>query len=157
MSARPCSRKLPRSETPTWYTIPSGHVCSRPARVENPAAVVELAKAAFGDDNQTAQYITALGAALYRAGKCEEAAERLGKLASRWEEGNRELDATSPVYAMCFLAMAHYRLGHAEEALKWLEKANVQSADEAIAGWNRRFTLQMLRHEAGRLLQREKE
>jgi hypothetical protein len=66
--------------------------------------------------------------------------------------------------------MAHHRLGHRDEARRWLDKA-VQGTREALktsaepradAGnsdgvippnWSRRLTLQLLRREAERLIQ----
>jgi hypothetical protein len=56
-------------------------------------------------------HLTFLGAALYRAGRLEEAVQRLtagtGFDDTRW----------------LFLAMAHARLGHPAEARQWLAKA----------------------------------
>jgi len=69
-----------------------------------------------------------------------------------------------------YLAMAHHRLGHAEEARRWLEKA-IQGTEEALRSpsqtlgksgnqsgvispnWNRRLTLGLLRREAEQLIQ----
>jgi hypothetical protein len=69
-----------------------------------------------------------------------------------------------------FLAMAYHRLGHADEARRWLEKG-IRGTEEALkspgatpgksgnAGgvlapnWNRRLTLQLLRREAEQLVQ----
>ena len=69
-----------------------------------------------------------------------------------------------------FLAMAHHRLGHADEARRWLEKAT-QATEEALKppaeppgksaepsgaippDWKRKLTLQLLRREAEEQIQ----
>ena len=74
------------------------------------------------------------------------------------------------LYTWFFLAMAHHRLGHAEEARHWLDKA-IEASDEALRppaeppgksatsngvirpNWSRRLTLETLRREAGQLIQ----
>ena len=66
----------------------------------------------------------------------------------------------SPAYTWFFLAMTHHRLGHAEEARQWLEKAvnwTKKETEGKIEGaaplsWNRRLTLEILRREAEQLI-----
>jgi tetratricopeptide (TPR) repeat protein len=53
--------------------------------------------------------------ALYRAGQYEEAIHRL-------EEGIRLRGGEGGPADPAFLAMAHYRLGHRDEALRWLDR-----------------------------------
>src|SRR5205807_850000 len=67
-------------------------------------------------------------------------------------------ETASTAYARFFLAMAHQRLGHGEEARRWLSEA-VRVADQELAAkspppWNRRVTLQILRREAEGLIGR---
>jgi acyl-homoserine lactone acylase PvdQ len=99
-----------------------------------------------------------LGAALYRAGRFEEAAHRLAEVdaVSKLTTSKR----TSIVYNWIFRAMAHHRLGHTAEASVWLEKA-VQELDKpspkaaqdpASNTWNRRLTSRLLRREAEEFL-----
>jgi tetratricopeptide (TPR) repeat protein len=64
-------------------------------------------------------YHTLLGAALYRAGKSEEAVKQLDGAVQQDRKTGTEMD-------WLFLAMAHHRLKHPVEAKKWLKKA-VQS------------------------------
>jgi hypothetical protein len=66
-------------------------------------------------------------------------------------------------YIGYFLAMAHHRLGHAEQARHWLDKASRQGerpkpakTSGAPFPWNRRLTLQLLRREAEQLLKEKK-
>jgi serine/threonine protein kinase/WD40 repeat protein/tetratricopeptide (TPR) repeat protein len=102
-----------------------------------------------------------LGAALYRAGRCEEAVQRLTDAAAL----NAHPYRTNVVCTWFFLAMAHQHLGHNAEARGWLEKASRATEDalkapekfSTVAGtlapnWARRLTLQLLRREAEQLL-----
>ena len=74
------------------------------------------------------------------------------------------------LYTWFYLAMAHHRLGHADLARRWLDKA-VQGTEEALKSpaeplgksgnpsgvippnWSRRLTLALLRREAEQLIQ----
>jgi serine/threonine protein kinase/Flp pilus assembly protein TadD len=98
-----------------------------------------------------------LGAALYRAGRFNEAARRLNEAqaALAWTSET----STTIAYPWYFLTMVHQRLGHSREARRWLEKANREAepgprikAAGPARPWNRRLTLQLLRREAGALL-----
>ena len=56
-----------------------------------------------------------LGAALYRAGRFEEAVRRLDEsIQTRGDGGDAR--------GFAFLAMAHHRLGRRDEAKRWLDK-----------------------------------
>jgi WD40 repeat protein/tetratricopeptide (TPR) repeat protein len=55
----------------------------------------------------------AFGAALYRAGQCEEAIQCLEEVVKR----------SQPVEGWLYLALAHQQLGHKEEARRWLNQA----------------------------------
>jgi tetratricopeptide (TPR) repeat protein len=56
-----------------------------------------------------------LGAALYRVRRFEEAIRRL-------EEGIKLRSGSEDVFDWCFLAMAHQRLGHRDDARRWLDR-----------------------------------
>jgi tetratricopeptide (TPR) repeat protein len=115
--------------------------------------VVELAEFALEED-KTDQNLTALGAILYRAGRFDEAVQRLSGMASKWEQGEELPTQTSPAYTWFFLAMAHHQLGNADESQRYFELAAERAEEEMAgdAGWNRRLTLQLLRAEAESLL-----
>ena len=126
-----------------------------PEAVKDYGPVVRLAKAAVEADQGSQPYQTTLGAILYRAGRLEEAVERLSEV----DKLTKEPDAaakSSPAYAWYFLVMAHHKLGDDEEAKKWLQKATewtdrvVREDEEGTAklAWNRRLTLKLLREEA---------
>jgi WD40 repeat protein/serine/threonine protein kinase len=125
-----------------------------PEAVTDIDAVVRLAKWALDrDPTNAAHHFQTLGAALYRAGRYEDAARRL--MDSQTDSGmgpTRYL----PAYGQLFLAMSHHRLGHAADARRWLNKA-VQARAETLNdtqanAWNRRLTLQLLCREAEELL-----
>jgi hypothetical protein len=96
------------------------------------------------------------GAALLRAGQLEEAQRKL-------TEANTLHRSGGTPYEWLLLAMTHARLGHAEEAKKWLDRAAQwldQPAGEKprsgpaddLAGWQTRLELQLLRREAEALV-----
>jgi serine/threonine protein kinase/Flp pilus assembly protein TadD len=139
-----------------------------PEAVADPAGPVQLAAKAVARAPHNRRFLETLGAALYRAGRLDEAAKRLTEA----NAANLRADKT-PVNTWLFLAMTHHRLGHADEARRWLARA-VQAMDQAArqparpaAGpsgkakqtraatplpWNRGLEFQLLRREAEELL-----
>jgi tetratricopeptide (TPR) repeat protein len=80
----------------------------------DPAGLVRLAEKAV-QAQPAPHYLHALGLAYYRAGQFDKASEQLHKsLAGKWRA-----DAAN----WLVLAMAHQRLGHADEARDWFNKA----------------------------------
>jgi tetratricopeptide (TPR) repeat protein len=138
-----------------------------PNAVGDPMALANGAEKAVGKEPKDLMSANSLGAALYRAGRYDEAARQLTR-ASGLDPGR-----TSLIYTWFFLAMTHHRLGHAPQARQWLDKA-LQATDRALdpsatpaggpardasdpAGgippaWNRRLTLELLRRETVELL-----
>jgi hypothetical protein len=86
--------------------------------------------------------LNTLGIALYRAGRFEEAIQRLEE-AIQARGGGQGHPEDWP-----FLAMAHHRLGHRDQARRWLERLR---DDRAIADparpWDE-LELRLLRSEA---------
>ena len=126
-----------------------------PEAAEDYAPVVRLAEQAVEADADSEVYLKTLGGILYRAGRFEEAVKRLTEADNLIEDPDTESNL-SPAYTWYFLAMAHHKLGHAEEAKKWLDKAT-EWTDKVLAeheegksplSWNRRLTLKLLRKEA---------
>jgi serine/threonine protein kinase/tetratricopeptide (TPR) repeat protein len=97
-------------------------------------------------------YLTSLGSVLFRAGRFEEAAARLAKANAAYQSGNG--DGGSPLYPQIFLAMAHHKLGHAEEARRWLAEARSRIEKEPLEKmpWNRRATVELLLAEAEQMI-----
>jgi tetratricopeptide (TPR) repeat protein len=115
--------------------------------------VIELAESAV-EKGKTDQNLGTLGAVLYRAGRFDEAVQRLSGLAAEWEQGKELPTLSSPAYTWFFLAMAHHQLGNADQSQRYLELA-VERAEQEKAGdvkWNRKLTLQLLRAEVESLL-----
>jgi tetratricopeptide (TPR) repeat protein len=88
-----------------------------PEATADPGVPVRLAEiavrgaSAFDKPN----FLNTLGLALYRAGRYDEAIRRL-------EEGIRLRGGESRPEDWAFLAMAHHRLGHRDEARRWLDR-----------------------------------
>jgi hypothetical protein len=90
-----------------------------PDAVADREAPVRLAQAALVGQAETGRargdVLKTLGAALYRAGRFEEAIRRLDQsIHIRGDGGDPR--------AFAFLALAHHRLGHRDEAERWLDK-----------------------------------
>jgi hypothetical protein len=86
-------------------------------------------------------FLNTLGAALYRAGRSQEALRRL-------EEGVRKRGGESLPQDWVFLAMAHHQLGHHAEAHAWLDRLRAYRANEnPDAFWNE-LEIRLLRSEA---------
>ena len=86
-------------------------------------------------------HLNTLGAALYRAGRFEDAIRRL-------DEGIRLKGGTSEPLDWPFLAMAHDRLGHRREALRWLDRLrNRQPSTDPNEFWEE-LEIRILRNEA---------
>jgi tetratricopeptide (TPR) repeat protein len=127
----------------------------------DPAKLVSLAEKVLAKGPKGHWQFNLLGAALYRAGCFDEAVKRLTEATAL----NADPFRSNMLYTWFFLAMAHQRLGHADEARRWLDKAT-QATEDALKppaeppgksvnatgvippNWNRKLTLQLLRREA---------
>ncbi len=128
-----------------------------PAAVADMTVPITLAETALARDPQNSSFANTVGATLFRAGRFDEAVQRLSAVSTAWEEAVTKPTMYSPAYPWFFLAMAQHRLGHAEEGRQWFDRA-VQQMDEETrnesVAWNRRATLQLFRQEAERLLKK---
>ncbi len=135
----------PASPLPTnvvaWY-------CSlAPGMVADPEVPARLAELAVKGFRAQAKYIAlnTLGAALYRAGRFEDAIHRLG-------EGIQLKRGESTPQDWVFLAMAHHRLGHRDEARRWLAQfRNRQPSTDPNQFWEE-LEVRLLRSEAEALI-----
>jgi Flp pilus assembly protein TadD len=121
-----------------------------------PVEVVHLAEKALATAPKDPNYLTTLAAALYRAGRFGEAVSTLEKDVKLQGQGGMPWD-------WLLLAMAHQKLGHTEEARKWLAKA-CQWIDQAVKDdlkqtlpgipfdWSHRLEMQLIRREAEELI-----
>jgi WD40 repeat protein/tetratricopeptide (TPR) repeat protein/tRNA A-37 threonylcarbamoyl transferase component Bud32 len=131
-----------------------------PDATPDPEPVVRLASMAARQDLQNYVFHRAWGAALYRAGKYKDAVDRF-TIALKL----RDQPAPS---VWLFLAMAHQRLEHPEEAKQWLDKARTWIGDarkrkandkDGLSWqnlpWTERGALELLQAEAEKLIQSE--
>jgi serine/threonine protein kinase/WD40 repeat protein/tetratricopeptide (TPR) repeat protein len=122
--------------------------------------VIRLAENNLAADPKNCDKLQNLGAVFYRAGRFEEADQRLTEAEAAFHEAKNP--TSSSRYNWLFQAMTQHRLGHTEEARRWLEKAvndidqppPERPQDEKASAWNRRLTLQLLRREAEELLKK---
>ena len=109
-------------------------------------AAISLAEEALAGipEQGRADALGTLGAALYRAGRFEEAIRRL-------DEGIGGQDGQGLPQNWAFLAMAHHRLGHQAEARRWLDRFRNDQAPEGGSYWND-LEIRLLRREAESLI-----
>jgi serine/threonine protein kinase/tetratricopeptide (TPR) repeat protein len=123
--------------------------------LSDPEGAVALAEAALRGEPSSVKYANTLGAALYRAGRLDEAVRRLNEAQAGLQKAAQKPPPYSPAYTSFFLAMAHHRMGRPGEARRWLERGTRRMEEEVRderLWWNRRVTLQSLRREAESLL-----
>lgn len=131
-----------------------------PDAVADWARVIQLAEKALAADPNNCDRLQMLAAALYRAGRFEDAVKRLTEAEAAFKTAKNP--RSTVIYNWLFHAMARHRLGQAEEAKAWLDMATAaidqpseESKDVHAAVWNRRLTLELWRNEAQTLLSEE--
>jgi tetratricopeptide (TPR) repeat protein len=115
--------------------------------------VVDLAEKTLAADPKDCDKLQLLGAALYRAGRFEEALKRLTEAEAAFKDAQNP--RSTVIYSWLFQAMTRHRLGQAAEARRLFEKAAKvidqpleQFKGETAKDWSRRLTLQLWRREA---------
>jgi WD40 repeat protein/serine/threonine protein kinase len=120
------------------------------------ARVVAAAERALADSPKDRTCLVTFGAALYRAGRNEEAVRTLN-------ESVKAVEKENPVLEYLYLAMAHHRLSqpalaktHLDQASQWLgrDAAKAAGTSPGIAGfsWSNRLEIELLRREAAPLI-----
>jgi tetratricopeptide (TPR) repeat protein len=150
-----------------------------PETVGDAVALVRLSAQAVAEKPNVGYLRETLGAALYRAGRLQEAAVQLRQAVELSGDGGS-------AWMQLFLAMTHHRLGHTvtgtagaiglpaapgwpapllaasalaverNQARFWLDAAVRQIEAEKTAGWEDRLRMRLLRDEAQALLQAPK-
>lgn len=118
-----------------------------PEGTADPGVLVRLAEVGLKGAPETgkANYLNTLGAALFRAGRFDDAIRRL-------DEAVRLRVGVSEPSDWAFLAMAHHRLGHRDEARRWLDRLrNHQPSADPNGFWNE-LEIRLLRSEAEALI-----
>jgi tetratricopeptide (TPR) repeat protein len=126
-----------------WSAEQVAWVCALgPEGTADAQVPVQLAEAALKGAPETnkAGYLIALGAALYRAGRYDEAVRRLA-------EGIQARGGESVPADWAFLAMAHHRLGHRAEVRRWLDRLQRYQPDSDQGFWSE-LEIRLLRREA---------
>jgi eukaryotic-like serine/threonine-protein kinase len=114
-----------------------------PDAITDSEAPVRLAEAAIRDatGSDKVSYLNTLGAALYRSGRFDEAIRRL-------EEGIRLQGGEGLPSAWAFLAMAHHRLGHRDQARRWLDRLRERQPSSGPDRFWDELEVRLLRSEA---------
>ncbi len=111
------------------------------ARVEKLVRLAEFAVNGAPNARSKGPYLNTFGAALYRAGRFDDAIRRL-------DEGIQLKGGTSEPLDWVFLAMAHHRLGHRELAHRYLESLRSrQPSTDPDKFWDE-LEIRLLRSEA---------
>jgi tetratricopeptide (TPR) repeat protein len=97
-----------------------------PDAVSDMSRIVQFAQRAVASNSSNAAYVNTLGAALYRAGRYEEAIDKLQRSMSL--NGGQGIPED-----WFFLAMAYYKLGEKEKGQEWLTKAVQRAAGSGSA------------------------
>jgi WD40 repeat protein/tetratricopeptide (TPR) repeat protein len=128
----------------TWAAGEVARACALgPGATADPEVPVRLSEAGVKgvDDYFKADALITLGTALYRAGRCHEAIRRL-------EEAIQTGRGLAVPQAWAFQAMAHHRLGHLDEARRWLERLREHQPSADPAQFWQELELRLLRSEA---------
>jgi tetratricopeptide (TPR) repeat protein len=117
-----------------------------PGAVVDPVLLVALAERACAIAPRSDRFLVFPIAALYRAGRYEQAIQRADRAKA---EGVIPVSTAWP-----FLAMAYARLGRHQEAREWLDKSKSVAKSIPLDGtaWDQRLTLEIPIHEAEGLL-----
>jgi eukaryotic-like serine/threonine-protein kinase len=135
--------KYQQTTNPTMANGLAWYCALAPGAVADPEAPVRLAEFAVNGfpAGQKHLALNTLGAVLYRAGRFEDAIRRL-------EEGTKARNGADEPLDWPFLAMAHHRLGHRDEARRWLDKLrNRQPSTDPNQFWEE-LEIRLLRSEA---------
>jgi tetratricopeptide (TPR) repeat protein len=116
------------------------------AEFKTPVRLAEAALAGYpGSGKARSDVLKTLGAVLYRTGQFEEAIRRLDEsIQIRGDGGDPR--------AFAFLALAHHRLGHRDEAERWLDKLVASRPKEGFDFSIEDMEVRILHHEAESLI-----
>jgi hypothetical protein len=149
---RACEDLLKRRADASFYFHAYGIAWScvlAPDAVSDHEAPIRLAEAALAGyperGKERSDLLNTLGAALYRAGRFDDAIRRLNQsIQASEDEGDPR--------AFAFLAMVHHRLDHADQAKRWLDKlVAYQPKPGAELSWDD-VDVRILRREAESLI-----
>jgi WD40 repeat protein/tetratricopeptide (TPR) repeat protein len=116
--------------------------------VTDPEIAIALARRARKalPDFRLKPILFTLAAALYRAGRYDEAMRE-------FEDATRHWSGPVPPRHWAFMAMTHHRLGHRSEAMQWLDRfRSFNPSDDAMASYSQILRICLLRREAEALI-----
>jgi tetratricopeptide (TPR) repeat protein len=132
-----------------WYTS------IMPGSGIEPDAVVAMAQTYSDANAADIAARSTIGAALLRAGRCEEALGEL-EFAARLSESDEDPNGTPAAYLWFLMAIAHGKTGNHAESRQWHDKAQqwVEQHAEShqLSSWTRQLTIKILAAEARQLL-----
>jgi ATP/maltotriose-dependent transcriptional regulator MalT len=140
----------PMKDRPIWTP------CLLPDAIDDPKLPVKLGEEFVADNTLGEPHfrLYVLGAALYRAGQYEQAAQRLEESIAAFLRGSVPA-SDSKSYHQLFLAMTQWRLGQEDKARRLLAET-LPDVDKELQSpastWYRRATLEILRSEAEALI-----
>jgi serine/threonine protein kinase/tetratricopeptide (TPR) repeat protein len=158
------NRQRPKPK-PAYFYVVCASITAPDAGVD-PGQLVELAESGAASHPEDPNYLTVYGAALYRAGRWNDAQTTLTKAIHAFDSSRASTRLTEVhPHAQLFLAMANYQLAGAEQAQQWLNAAMKSLESDGAASqsdyggmsWDRRLSAQLLRQEAEQLLKEVKE
>jgi tetratricopeptide (TPR) repeat protein len=110
---------------------------------EAPVRLAAIAVQGGGGTSDKPNFLNTLGAALYRAGRYDEAIRRLEEaVQARGGAGASIPDDWE------FLALTHHRLGHRDEARRWLDRLREHRPSEEAGRFWDELWIRLLRSEA---------
>jgi tetratricopeptide (TPR) repeat protein len=112
--------------------------------LNTPLRLAENAMSSYPEGRKR-DLLNTLGATLYRAGRFEEAVKRLGDSVQAGKRGEAPED-------WAYLVMAHHRLGHGQEAHRWLEKLRAYKPPDVPGYFWHTVEVNILRREAEKLI-----
>jgi WD40 repeat protein/Tfp pilus assembly protein PilF len=130
--------------TNSWMAHSIARACaSGPEATADPGVPIRLAEISVRGHDAFNKPIAlnTLGAALYRAGRYDEAIRRLDEAAQARGGASKPED-------WGFLAMAHHRLGHPDEARRWLDRLREHQPSADPAQFWAELEARVLRSEA---------
>jgi serine/threonine protein kinase len=138
------------------HARPIWTLCIAPNSLDDLNRLVTRAEGlvAKSTSNQPHFSVYVLGAALYRAGRYKQAAERLEESVDAYSIAP-SLGYDTITYQQLLLAMAKWQLGQKDEARQLLAETLPvvnQELASPLTGWNRWVTLEILQHEAESLI-----
>jgi Flp pilus assembly protein TadD len=139
-----------QTTAPTDLNLVAWSCALAPTAVAEGGAPVRIAEAALSaaPEDRHGDVLTTLGAALYRAGRFDEAIRRL-------EESVQARGGSASPQAAAFLAMAHHRRGDHEAARRWLEALRAHNlGSDSRFSWDD-VEIGILRREAEELVRDE--